>query len=199
MITNKNLPFPPILRNLVPILLIFSCQALAQPKYDIQKVLNDINFSCNDEYFRTGINFKFKEICESQNIIEIRLFVMHSFGRHDDNIILAFDGNNWRYKKGRTNELFFTSQDSVKYAKLSQTLNDLIDNNIFGLPDQSEIKLPYEMIVWDGVSYAISYKVEDRFRIYSFNNPQDFANEFKNITEFRNFCNIVTLLKDISK
>lgn len=82
----------------------------------------------------------------------------------------------------------------------------LLSNNILTLPNQSELKSKmrkvvgvdedgYEIIkafhVMDGECYTIEIKIGDNFRVYEFNNPVSYSKAYDNVSELKDYLNIV--------
>jgi hypothetical protein len=91
----------------------------------------------------------------------------------------------------------------------------LLSNKVLTLPNQTEIKskmqgeievtaegdtLANVIQVVDGESYTLEIKIADKYRIFSFNNPDIYAKFYANVSEFKDYASIVeTMYKCLKK
>jgi len=116
----------------------------------------------------------------------------------------------YHYYKPDTTHLF--SIDINSKIDFDTIFSRLVSNNIFSLPDQASLKKrKYEynpetneftesiMVVKDGTSYYIEFKVGDFCRRYRYDNPDTYADFYPQVYELRNFANIVEIFKELTK
>jgi len=51
------------------------------------------------------------------------------------------------------------------------------------------------IIVLDGHSYTVEFKIGDSFRIYEFDNPDSYAGFYENVDELKNYVTIKNLFE----
>lgn len=169
----------------------------AQTKPDPGKVKADSMFSCDSN----------PEICASKNKIEIMLNTITLPNGANELIILYFNNSKWnaekyRYEKspiGNTVESTVI-QPNTDNEKIAQSVFRLIfdtlkKNNIFLLSDQKDLKM--ERTITDGVSYIITFKVDNNYRSYHFDNPKMYLKEYPKIKELKQYETIVKYLNSI--
>ncbi len=155
-------------------------------------------------------------IFKSENKIEIRFITSPSsenINEHTNYTILTFN-KKWRakyyYYEPDTTHLFSIEINSE--TDIDTIFSQLVSNNIFSLPDQASLKKrKYEynpvtneftesaMVVKDGTSYYIEFKVGDFCRRYGYDNPDTYADYYPQVYELRNFANIVEIFKELTK
>ena len=126
-----------------------------------------------------------------------------------------------------TYRLFFDSCWKIKYPSMNvhvslagkvfllkdiqdSVIEKLVMNNIFSLPDDEETNMDsfnFDLVnskfqntdawIFDGICYSISYKVGDRFRRYTFCNPEFYASQSAYITPFTYYARIVEIFGSI--
>lgn len=151
---------------------------------------------------------KLAQIDNSSAKVDIRLYRLHSLSNTKtlrrlflvDTIWNAIEYNEWNkpVKIKRYKLVSINSFDSV-FIKL-------LSNKVLSLPNQSELKskMPGEIIVTaegdtlvramrvlDGEGYTMEIKVGDGYRIYSFDNPDSYAKFYTNVSEFKDYADIV--------
>ena len=82
----------------------------------------------------------------------------------------------------------------------------LLSYNILTLPNQSELKgkmrkdvqvtaegdtTEKKIHVMDGESYTVEIKIGGKFRVYQFDNPDSYSKFYDNVTELKDYLNIV--------
>ena len=134
---------------LILFLLLYSTKILSQNHLDFGQVKGDKTFSCNDvrevqrESARKNDNSTIlKPICQSQNELEIRLFVGHAPSISWDLFVLTYNNGVWTamkyyYDFERT---FRDTSGPIYSVKLNPVygfdslFKNLKTNNIFSLP-----------------------------------------------------------------
>lgn len=148
----------------------------SQPSIYVGAVLNDTSSLVNEATAYRS------ELLNSEHPIEIWFESNPVFG-NADRYILFYDSC-WMIKypvmnvhKSKAGKVF-----PLKTAQL-KLIERLTANHIFSLPGEHEIAgnhfnintakfEGFDMKSFDGICYSISYKVGDRYRAYSFCNPQ---------------------------
>lgn len=192
------------MRQLTILFIIFSTHTFGQNLPDFGKVKSDSKFC---EWYNDQVDYDttygIPRICNSKNILEIRLSIVSMPIPDFTLITLTYDTlSGWqayKYKDNMSDTWYDTTiKRSVIKTKLKpkadfETLFDaLIGNEIFILPDQRDLKL--NNFVLDGVGYSITFKVDDKFRQYHFNNPDILIERNKKVKELRKYTRIVQLL-----
>lgn len=82
----------------------------------------------------------------------------------------------------------------------------LLSYNILTLPNQSQLKSKMrkdiqvtaegdtterKIHIMDGESYTVEIKIGDKFRVYQFDNPDSYSKFYDNVTELKDYLNIV--------
>lgn len=138
----------------------------------------------------------------SKNYLEIRVISIYMpLGGFSEQVI-TFNGNNWDgFKLEQSNRTYdsLTKTRILKKSKLvakngySKFISKLEKADLFIIPSQNEIKLDNRISVFDGVSYAILYKVGAKFRCVRYNNPDVFQKEYPQIKNFKKFRKLIKL------
>lgn len=156
----------------------------------------------------------FPSILESVNKIEIRFITYPSF-RHGNCFIMTYN-DSWAltyyyYDKGSD------TITSIKYGvetNIDSIFSSLVHNNIFSLRAHNDLNLDNEnlyyypkidmflirdVMVLDGTSYAIEFKIKDRYRRYKYHNPKIYSKKFSLVYELRCMANIVEIFDKLKK
>jgi len=204
------------MKLLTIILLFVSSHVLAQGTKKMGKIRAGDTFDCSAYTFihplygeHPGIDsaYGIKHICESENEIEIRFSACHGPMPIFEIIILSLKNAQWSAKKfefyiqkgylypdsamNAESEQVFVSP--VKSPEgLDKIFDKLKKNNIFSLPDFSEIKnKPHGPSC--GTMYLVTFKKGDQFRTYSFHNA-DYYVVHDSRKVFMNYYNIAEIL-----
>ena len=170
------------------------------------EVLADSSFICIDWLQSDSSAFGVKEICNSENFIEIRLKT-HIWAS-SELLILSFKKNEWSAEKHSFDYVSkkkkviavipkkeIRKDSAAFFAPLFERLKS---NMLFSLPDQKNLKKEEKaLIVSDGVLYSLSFKVGNSFRRYKYSNPEIFSDHFPQVQEYKQIKEIVTLLNSI--
>jgi hypothetical protein len=185
------------------ILILFPLFIQAQKMPDTGKILADSNFICTDPIQPDSTEFNVKEICHSNNDIEIRLKT--NVGATSELIILLFNNNKWTAEKyypeyiTRRRKILSevlrikTKNDSAGY--FTSIFESLRSNSLFILPDQQGIKS--RLFVVDGILYTVTFKVGNEYRRYRYSSPELQAKQYPNVPEYKQVLSIINLLNDI--
>ena len=87
-------------------------------------------------------------------------------------------------------------------------LTNLTKHNFATLPNQSDVdkkiqdsfgsKKEYwqsRPIIMDGYDFTIEFKIDGKFRVYQFSNPDSYLKGYKNVEEFKNYSSIQKLFE----
>ena len=177
------------------ITLIISC---SYKQYNYGKIVSDSTFSFNKDDFSREKDCGLAEICDSKNNIEIRLqanyFPTSLFSLY---VLTNNHDSHWtltRYDNIDTNYII-NSYKIISKRAIEALFETSIKNNIFSLPNQSELKL--QNVVDDGNWYTLSFKIGWKFRRYEFNNPDNYARNYGNVQELKNYSNIAKAFYDL--
>jgi hypothetical protein len=184
----------------------------AQPV--LGKIKADLSFHCREYSFVDPLYgrgffmdslYGIPKICDSKNDIEIRLSTTYAPTGFFNFSLFAFDGSKWSAKNYLFNfgdtiwydTAYNTKQGSVVITDFpANSINIMFDlltrNNIFTLPNQSEI--PVKKLMTCGVMYVLTFKIGNRFRTYQFNNAKDYHKEYPRRKEFENYTNIIHIM-----
>ena len=170
------------------------------------EVRADSSFVCIDWLQSDSSAFGVKEICNSENFIEIRLktHIMAS----SELLILSFKNNEWfaekhsfEYVTKKKKVISVTPKKEIRKdsATLFTTIfENLKSNMVFLLPDQKNLKKEERaLIVSHGVLYSLSFKAGNSFRRYNYSNPEIFTKYFPTVLAYKQMTQIVTLLNSI--
>ncbi len=145
-------------------------------------------------------------IKKSNNTIEIRFEISSNFGLYNKRFVfLTFDkkwsANYYHYDERKDKFVF---ESISKKINLDSVFNRLVTDNIFSLPDLSDLNLrsftldPVSneiggggMGTGDGVNYFVTFKVGEMYRRYGYANPSDYAKYYLFCYELKLFSDIV--------
>ena len=137
---------------------------------------------------RFGVEISLKQILQEK--FE-KVFIVHRLDKETSGVIL-FAKNAATHKT--ISELFENRKIEKYYLGLVQgsliKATGEIDN---GYPVYRTIR------VNDGESYSIEIKIDNKFRIYQFSNPEIYSKYFDNVSEFKDFLNIVNTFESYIK
>lgn len=197
-----------ITKQILLLSIFHSTQVLSQSHLNYGKVLTNKKFTCNEQSIQregdtyAGYSTGLPTICQSKNEFEIRFFVAHRPVEDWDLFVLTYNNGTWTatrywYDFSRKNHdfdhpiKFFTLRPKYGFDSLFVALKQ---NNVFTLPDQQSLK--YKGDVNDGNIYFLTYKVNNKFRRYSFENPDIYKEGNKSMRVFENYDNIASLFYD---
>ena len=189
-------------KSLLSIVTFFTIYVNAQNGIDLNSVKQDSSFKCKTN-FVDSIYFNLKPICDSKNEMEIRL-IISGFKAPTVQIIITYKDSTWtanRYKYQRGNLGTQIEVTRFEYDKFYTDLTFnavfpvLLANEIFSLPDQEELHI--KRTISDGGAYNIQYKVKNKFRSYSYINPETYAEDYPEKSELKNISMIVRTIKSL--
>ena len=193
------------------ILISFPLLTRAQELPKSGEVLSSHKFACIDPLEPDSLLYGLKDLCNSQNNIEIRL--KESVMATTTIIVLSFSNDKWTiekyypYYKTKRKQVISVTPKKIILADNSNGLGSLFDSlvahRIFLLPDLKEVAARERAkgnglgAVTDGTLYTISYKVGNSFRRYWYGNPLYYAETNPTIPEPGEVNRIVELLNSL--
>ena len=155
---------------------------------------------------------KLVQIDQSKAKVDVRLYTLHSLSNTKSVRRIYLDDTTWNAVE------FYEQNKSVKIKKYkliaAQGFNSLFLRllcfNIMTLPNQSELKSKMhkdlhvnsdgdtterKIYITDGEDYTIEIKIGKKFRIYQFNNPESYSKFYDNVSELKDYLNIVQSFK----
>jgi hypothetical protein len=180
-----------------------------QKDLELGDVIADTAFNCSDSLHRKFNDrmFDVPDICDSKNNLEIRLKGFSRPGGTRELIIFSNKDGKWDAKKYTTGGgvlgpkltvISFTLPEwnDVSVEKVcTYILDHLIENHVFLLPDQSELK--HEQTILDGSLFILSFKAGKLFRGYSYNNPDSYLEQHPSSNEYVYIKEIIKTLREI--
>lgn len=162
---------------------------------------NSPNVAFNDR-------IKLVQIYKSSAKVDIRLYRLHSLSNTKslrrlclvDTTWSAVEYDEWN-KPVKIKKYKLRAKPSFDSLFLR-----LLSYNILTLPNQSDLKSKMrkdvqvddegytterKIYVTDGESYTIEIKIGDKFRVYQFDNPDNYSKFYDNVSELKDYLNIV--------
>ena len=151
---------------------------------------------------------KLAQIDQSQSKVDIRLYTLHSLSGTKtvrrlflvDTTWSAIEFDEWNKPvKIKKYKLTAKSNFDILFSRLMSC-------NIMTLPNQSELKSKMHkdvqviadgditerrIYVMDGEGYTVEIKIGAKFRVYQFDNPESYSKFYDNVSELRDYLNIV--------
>lgn len=90
----------------------------------------------------------------------------------------------------------------------------LLSANIMTLPSQADIKSKMKkdvqvledgtttekkILVTDGINYTVEIKIGEKFKVYQFDNPEEYATFYDNVSELQDYVRIVQVFKALKR
>ena len=192
--------------------LFFYFTAFSQTKLEFGDVIADTNFSSSGKQVYLASNeskfWKVQNILQSKNELEIRFYSASLPHPIYTLVILTYDGGFWNAQKftyensgpfsisnATTIRMNYGEQKIFDYS-FNQIFDTLKQNNIFLLPDQKDLNAK-SAHAHDGGFFSISFKAGEKFRQYSFSNPDVYAVENPDIRAFTQFLRIIQTMNSI--
>jgi hypothetical protein len=162
---------------------------------------NSPNISYNDR-------IKLIQIDKSPAKVDIRLYCYHSLSNTKSVCRLFLIDTTWKAVEfDEWNKPKRIKKYNLKAkSDFDSIFIKLLSFNIMTLPNQSELKnkmrknvellnnestAEKEMHVSDGEVYTIEIKIGTKFRVYQFDNPEAYAKFYYNVSEIKDYLNIV--------
>jgi len=143
--------------------------------------------------------------------LEIRCYTLTAMTNKRNLRIVKFTNDKWEAVE------FEEKQKSSKVTRreldptmgYERFMTSLIDQNIFTLPNQSEVDkriadsfaskkeaLSSRPGVSDGYIITIEFKIDNKYRVYQFSNPDSYLRYYRNVDEFKNYSSIKNLFEE---
>jgi hypothetical protein len=175
------------------LVILFPATLLGQFKLDTARIKSDPITDTTDQAFY-GRTHGLPSLARSDNFLEIRMSVFYApVGGFEDRVI-TFDGKIWSatvfqsplnlYDSAATKVTPLKPRKSFPYI-----VQRLIDLGLFTLPSQHELNKPHR--VFDGDLYSITYKVGNKYRQLTFDNPGMYKELYRGTKAFRKYEKIV--------
>ena len=151
---------------------------------------------------------KLTQIDKSSATVDIRLYRLHSLSNTKTLRRFFLIDTTWRAVEYHE----WNKPVRIKKYKLKAKLNfdsmfaQLLSYNILKLPNQSDLKSKMRKVVGideegneiikafhviDGKSYTIEIRIGNNFRVYQFSNPDSYSKAYENVSELKDYLNIV--------
>lgn len=184
---------------------LFHQFVFGQLNFDITKIKGKRHLKAQI-YFYKDSTYEPIDITLSKHKFEIRLNAFYAPNGGFATFILYSNGNEWNATYWEADFLELNDTTKTKYKKVKPNNWDTVVNNlnsldIFLLPNQIKLEKEKkkECIVFDGAMYSITFKINKKFRRYSFDNPSTCSEKFKDIIEFKKYKEIVNVFYESFK
>jgi hypothetical protein len=182
-------------KSLIILFLLCSIISVGQSNIDTSKIKGDsITDTTNQAFY--GKSNGLIPLIMSNNYLEIRMSVFHApVGGFEDRV-LTFDGWQWEAMLIESS-LNYYDTNSIVIRKLipqksySEIVKQLFDIGLFSLPNQDELKNYHG--VFDGETYSITYKVGNKFRKLTFDNPFIYKKMYRNVKAYKKYDELVNV------
>jgi hypothetical protein len=203
------------MKNLKLILLFtFFCCAKSFAQEAIRRVTaiensiqaDTVNLSPNKEFEN---RIKLKPINESLNDIEIRFYEKDELSNTINLKILELKDSIWLgtlYGESNYPTIRVTNFELIALSGFENVLRMLLQKNLTSLPGQHELKPKmknYRIVngkkaeqvyyITDGQSYTVEFKIGNRYRIYTFVNPDIYSKLYDDVQELKDYVAIVNI------
>jgi hypothetical protein len=176
----------------------------AQTIPDIGEIRIDTVFDCN-KYRGIEMSLGAPSICDSKNDFEFRLICVYRPHGNRELIVLSCNDNQWEIKKyssaassyGRLIVISTFDTMSVHNSYVHpfvMLLDTLIHNKAFLIPNQSELLANHNIL--DGSLYILTFKIGNKFRQYSYDNPETNLEYFPRQIEYIRLKNIIMTFRN---
>jgi hypothetical protein len=169
---------------------------------------DSINLSPNKEFEKRT---KLKPIDKSDNKVEIRFYKHEELSNTKDLKVLELKGDSWtgtEYKESNYPKIRIKKIDLAAQNGFEELVKMLIQNNLASLPSQKELEPKMKKYVdtvrgraeqkiqtTDGQSYTVEFKLGDKFRVYTFHNPDTYASFYDDVQELKDFVAIKNIFE----
>ncbi|WP_439881569.1 hypothetical protein ACSX1A_00130 [Pontibacter sp. MBLB2868] len=194
--------------------LLYCIHGYAQRKQasDIQRSKEDniqsdsINLSPNRDFEKkVGLT----PIDKTANTTEVRFYKLNELSGTRNLIIIAVKDSVWtaiEYAEHNMPVKIKKYKLKAEQGQLSSFMRVLLNHNLAYLPNQKELepkmkkytktvrgRAEQKIIVSDGESYTVEFKIGDNFRIYRFHNPETYSEFYDDMQELKDYVAIVSL------
>jgi hypothetical protein len=184
----------------------------------IGQTIRDVTTISTDGIYGDSINnstnqvfndrIKLVQIDKSTAAVDIRLYRLHSLSNTITLRRLFLVNTTWKaveYKEWNKPIKIKTYKLKAK-SNFGSLFSQLLSYNILRLPNQSDLKVKIrkdvqvtaegytterKIHVIHGKSYSVEIKIANKFRVYQFDNPDSYSKFYDNVSELKDFFNIV--------
>lgn len=138
-------------------------------------------------------------LAKSDNYLEIRMSVFYApVGGFEDRVI-TYDGKDWSATLIKSSlNLYDSTATTITKLIPRHSYTDIIqqmaDIGLFNLPSQQELNKPNR--VFDGNMYSFTYKVGNRYRQLTFDNPSIYKKLYPKTKAFKKYEELVDIFYD---
>lgn len=166
----------------------------------------------------TAFNNKIKlaAIDNSEAKVDIRLYKHFSLSNTKALRRIFLVDTNWNASEF----VEWNSPPKIKRHSLAAKANydsffvRLLSAKIMTLPSQAELKSKMrkdvqviedgtttekKILITDGISYTVEIKIRDKYRVYQFNNPEEYAKFYDNVSELQGYVRIVQIFEELKR
>jgi hypothetical protein len=189
---------------IIIILSLFITNCFAQDSLDFGKIKHDTAFDCAKSKTLESA-FGINSICNSKNQFELRLTMYNRPGGGSGLIILTYNNKKWDVKKYQntrgalgyklTSTYYESNYDRVHEYIFKLVFDTLKNNNAFTLPNQEDLNLKGN--IFDGAAYKLTFKANNNFRSYWFENPETYLEDNPEVIELKKYSAIVKILNSL--
>jgi hypothetical protein len=170
---------------------------------------DSINLSPNSDFEKkVGL----KQINETSNATEVRFYKRNELSGTRNLKIIAVKDSIWtavEYAEQNNPVKIKKYRLKSEQGQLRSLMRLLLNQNLACLPNQKELepkmkkytdtirgRAEKKIIVSDGESYTVEFKIGDNFRIYSFYNPKTYSEFYDDVQELKDYVAIVNLFEN---
>lgn len=164
---------------------------------------DSVNLSPNKEFEK---RIKLKPIDESENKVEIRFYKHEELSSTKDLKVLVLNGDSWKgiqYSESNYPKVRIKKYDLVAQNGFAELVEMLFRNSLTSLPSQKELEPKMKKFVdtvrgraeqkiqtTDGQSYTVEFKIGDKYRVYTFYNPDTYSSFYDEVQELKDYVAI---------
>lgn len=135
-------------------------------------------------------------LAKSDNYLEIRMSVFYAPVGGFENRVITYDGKAWSATLIKSSLNFYdTTATTITKLSTRHSYTDIIqqlaDIGLFNLPSQHELNKPNR--VFDGNMYSITYKVGNRYRQLTFDNPNIYKKLYPKTKAFKRYEDLINV------
>lgn len=189
------------------VILLLACSAWGQTPITSEGVISDTVNNSPNRGFETKIDIEPINLVESD--FEIRFYKLTS-ARNTRNLRIV------RLVHGEWEALEFEEKAKSRIQRhgliatrgFDAFLTHLTTDNFTTLPNQSEVdkriqdSFSSQKEYWqsrpsimDGYQFTVEFKIDNKFRVYQFSNPDSYLKHYKDVEEFKNYSSIQKLFE----
>lgn len=169
---------------------------------------DSVNRSPNKEFEK---RIKLIPIDKSNNKVEIRFYKHEELSSTKDLKVLELKGDSWtgtEYKETNHPKIKIKKFELSAQNGFEELFKMLLHNNLTRLPSQKELepkmkkyvetirgRAEQKIITTDGQSYTVEFKIGDKYRIYTFPNPDTYSEFYDDVQELKDFVIIKNIFE----